>query len=200
MTTATEKKMLVRPFSIEVCHPKNCDVFVQTLGQKIRGRATHTNTIKRRDRDTGDVVDMPVPAKLIHGLPSEIPGMILTVNPAELAWKIVDPLKDDPDLCRKIERAMKESESSVYPNARIRGVPSKSGILSVHQMKTLCRELCSMLDAEQARIVKGIEPDREDVDAMPGKYLLNPFNPNTMNQPQFEEDLPGWRDKLNRLG
>jgi len=201
MTTTAEKEVMVRPFTIEIDHPTNANVFVQGIALKLRSRVKHAKKIRKLNKQTGEVEERPASAKMLSTLPSEIPGQHLRVDPAKLEWEVTDSLVDDPDTCREIALAMRQDERSVYRNpVNIKGVPAKRGTLNEHQMKTLCRELFHILENGHAKVVKGIAPDIEDVNEMPGKYLTNAFSEHPIHQPQFEEDMPAWIDRLNRLG
>jgi hypothetical protein len=67
-------------------------------------------------------------------------------------------------------------------------------------MKTLCREIVWLLKEKHVKMVSGPEISLEDVDELPGKFLLNPGSrvPNT--QPHFEEDVPEYINNLRKTG
>jgi hypothetical protein len=67
-------------------------------------------------------------------------------------------------------------------------------------MKTLCREIVWLLNEGSVRVVKGATPEMDDIDELPGKYLLNPGLRTQTTQPTFEEDYDGWVNQLTRAG
>lgn len=193
MTVAMEKSTatVVQPFGIEVDHPRNCDIVIQCIpGCRMRGRIKPvTQTIQ------GGV---STPLCQGHALP-EVPGMQLHINPAKLTYAIVDPLEGDEAARQRIINFVRLTQG-VSADYKIRGVPSQQGELDVHRMKTLCREICDLLAEGHVRVVKGPVPSREDVEDLPGKFLLNPGSRIKTGQPIYEEDYDAWVDRLQMQG
>ncbi len=200
--TMTEKKLAragtVGPFGMEADGQRNGDLIVQGIGCT-RLRSAIKPTVMVFDKEDGEQITRPASAGIIDGLPNGVPGMQLHVNPADLTWKVVDPLRDDEDMCAKIERAIR-TQTHMSTGGKIRGVPTKSGKLDKDQMKTLVREMRSFVESGDAKVVRGAMPSVEDMDAMPGEYLTNPAGLSKWSQPRYEKDLDGWVCKLNTLG
>ena len=188
--TATET-IIVPAFGIEARHPRFADLFIQSIpGCRLRSK-------------TGPVitnVDGTVRTLQTKGhSPPEVPGMQLHVNPAALTYVILDPLNDDEDAKARIRKYL-QLTTGTRVDSNLKGATTVKGELNPHQMKTLCREICNLLDEGDAKTVKGASPDREDVDELPGNYLLNPGLRTQSSQPMFEKDYDGWIDRLSRSG
>ena len=125
--------------------------------------------------------------------------MQLHVNPADLTYVITDPLDTDEDAKARIRRFL-HLTTGARQEAVIRGAKTVRGQLDAHRMKTLCREICWLIEDGSVRVVKGAQPDPVDVDELPGKYLLNPGLQTQSTQPTYEEDYPEWLDRLTRSG
>ena len=128
-----------------------------------------------------------------------VPGMQLHVNPARLSYVISDPLDEDEDMCERIRKYLNTS-SPFRTDARIRGVPTTKGSLDVHRMKTICRELFNLIKLGHVKVVKGLTPRMEDIEALPGNFLLNPGSRVVNTQPMFEKDWDKWVEQLTRSG
>lgn len=199
MATATEREKeqqgdanAVQPFVVEADHHRNSDLLLQAV-PGLRLRSAIASAKPAIDNATGDP-SVPIDQASFLGHFPRIPGMQIRVEPAKLAYTVTDPLHDDEEMCDRIKRAFKAAERPV--SGEIRGVPPKSGKLDLHRMKCLVRELVWIVEAGDARVVRGSLPKLEDVDRLPGRYLLNP-GARTMNlQPVFED---GWDDWINDL-
>jgi hypothetical protein len=193
MTTTMEKSTVavVQPFGIEVDHPRNCDIVIQSIpGCRMRGKIKPVvQTIQ------GSVA---TPLNQGHALP-DVPGMQLHINPAKLTYAIVDPLEDDDAAKTRILNYMRMTQG-ISSDYKIRGVPKRGGELDTHRMKTLCREICDLLDEGHIRVVKGPTPSRDDIEDLPGKFLLNPGSRIKTGQPIYEEDYDAWVDRLTMQG
>jgi len=163
---------------------------------RMRSRITAERPVT--DQDTGRRMIPPDQAAYLGQFP-EMPGMLLTVKPAELAYSLVDPLEDDEDLCEQIRSAM-ERNSTFRGKGKLKGCPRQDGKLDVHRMKTLCRELVKMAELGFVRVRKGQVPTLEQVDAMPGRYLLNPGSTIPNGQPRYEDSLEDYVQNLNSRG
>lgn len=197
-TIEKDKAVSVGSFAIEADHPRNADLIIQVIiGGRLRSRIKATKDVFTRRK--GEQIVRSTSAKMFENLPANIPGMQLHVNPANNKWRIIDPLCDDEELLEEIREAIQQS-SGMAVSSKLHGVPTKSGRLDANQMKTLVREMFDLLQAGHVRTVKGKEPVMEDIDKLPGDYLLNSRNPTDWTQPKLEKDLPKWVDRLNRMG
>ncbi len=189
----------VPPFGVKADHPRNCDLIIQGIpGCRLRSRitASRTTVVNTQDPD-GEQVIPPDQSRHLGILP-EIPGMEIHVNPEKCTYKIIDPLCGNKKLLNRIKRGLEQDERP-FRGTNFDGVPSQDGKLDVHRMKTLCRELVDLLEAEHMQMVKGPPPSREDVDELKGKYLLNPGARIPNSQPMFEEDMKAYNAKVNEV-
>jgi hypothetical protein len=200
MSTVEKKKSQVSSvssFTIEADHPRNADLMIQCiLGVKLRSTIKSTKEVFTKEE--GEQVAIPAPGQMVPGLPSNIPGMRLAVNPGKCLWKVIDPLYDDERMCERITNAIKRSGARLAVN-KMKGVAPKEGTLGVDEMKTLVREMLQLVEAGEARVVKGTKPVMEDIEDLPGEFLTNPSKRTQWNQPRYEKDLEAWRRKLNML-
>ncbi|MFY9328174.1 MAG: hypothetical protein WAO76_09175, partial [Georgfuchsia sp.] len=198
MTTATMERpaetkprsaVIVPPFGVEADNPQMCDLLIQSIpGCRLRSRIRPTTT----------TVDGQVRTPQTHGYsPPEVPGMQLHVNPAELSYVIMDPLNGDEDAKARIKRFL-HLTTGARQDANLRGVDTRKGLLDAHRMKTLCREIVWLLGAGDVKVVKGAEPTMDDIDELPGNYLLNPGLRTATTQPTFEKDHEEWINQLTR--
>jgi hypothetical protein len=200
--TATEEKKSTRvspvsSFTIEADHPRNADLMIQCiLGVKLRSTIKATKEVF--DREEGEQIKVPAPAQMVPGLPADIPGMQLAVNPGKLMWKVTDPLYEDDRKCERITNAVKKSGARLAVS-KIKGVAPKEGKLGIDEMKSLIREMLWLIESGEARVVKGKTPEMEDIEDLPGEFLTNPSKRSQWNQPRFEKDLEAWRRKVNQL-
>lgn len=184
-------------FGIEADHPRNADLLLISLpNTRLRSAIKPTKMIF--DRENGEQITRPTSAGIIDGLPSHIPGMQLTVDVPKGQYKVVDPLCDDEDMCEKIQRAMSR-QGAFRTDNKVRGVSPRSGTINADQMKTLVREMCRLVDAGEAIVVRGTKPTEEELENMAGEFLTNPINMGDYHQPRYEKDMAAWVETLNRL-
>lgn len=196
-TKTKSNQSSVAPWGIAADHPRNCDLLLQSLpNTRLRSAIKPTKMIF--DRENGVQITRPHSAGIIEGLPSSIPGMQLSVDPAKGTYNVIDPLSEDEDMCEKIQRAL--ARQGVYRTEnKIRGVPDRGGLLDPDHMKTLCREMCRLVNAGEAVVIKGSLPTEDDLENMAGEFLTNPVNMGDYRQPRYEKDLQAWVETLNRL-
>ncbi len=194
MTTATKERTIVQPFGVEADHPRNADILLGGIQGHVRLRGGLDASKPGYGKDAG------VPSSQYSRLGNlpKIPGMQIHVNPTTLVYKVTDPLHDDEELCRLIERRLKEQERPV-PNGKIVGCPPQKGKMNVHRMKTLCRELLFLLDEGHVKLVKGPMPTIEDIGNLPGRFLQNAAGIVKNSQPVFEDEMDEWEANLSRL-
>lgn len=187
---------VVQPWGVEADAPRNNDLIIQAIsGCRLRGRILASRPVK--DVRTGDMMVPTDQATALGRLPP-IPGQQLHVNPSKLTYAISDPLNDDEDLCAKIKRTM--DDGAFRSSGKLTGVPNTTGKIDQHRMKTLVREMVRLVDANEATVVRGTAPSMDEVDDMPGDYLLNPGSTIPNSQPRYEKDYDAWVDRLNRMG
>ena len=150
------------------------------------------------DKQEGEQITRPADAKLHDGLPSNIPGMQLSVNPKEGVYKITDPLEGEEVMLERIRLAV-ERNTGVSTARTLRAAKGASGTLRKDEMKTLVREMFHLVNNGHAKVVKGVLPDMLDIEDLPGDFLLNSSNVSQWNQPRHEKDYDEWSDRMNRL-
>jgi len=203
MSTVMEKKVSVTPFTIEARTPRNQDLLIQCLdGMRLRGAVSATVELfdkqwQGEDFDS-ETETVPSPAKVIPGV-GELPGEQLHVNPATGEWKTFDPLYKKDGVLERIRKAIKRGTGISNVGERLQGVKSRKGRVDPDRMKTLCRELLCFVEAKEARVVKGITPTTEDIDELPGRYLLNWSDRGKWHQPRYEDQLTDWTRRVNQL-
>jgi hypothetical protein len=200
MSTQVKEEIIISPFTIEADHPRSSDLLLQAIPNcRLRSaiKASRT-TIRNPQSPTNEPVIPKDQARHLGSLPV-IPGMRLSVDPANLTYEITDPLCDNPELCDRIESALNSDDRPLSID-KIKGVPVQKGELDVHRMKTLCREIVWLLKDKHVKMAKGPQPDMDDVEELPGKYLLNPGSRVPNNQPVYEEDMPQYVDNLKKSG
>ncbi len=188
----------VPPFGVEIDTPRNGDVLLQSIpGNRLRGAVNPSKgtVINTQDRDNSPVI--PEGQAMFLGSIPPIPGMQIHVNPAEGRYKVIDPIHGDKTFCKRLEKAL--MAKNVVMND-LDGVPPNEGTLDEDRMKTLCRELLQLIETDYARLIKGPKPDLEDIDEMPGRYLLNPGSRVPTGQPRYEDELNDYVANLRKVG
>lgn len=182
---------IIQPFAIEADHPRNCDILIQSIpGCRLRGRLKPVvQTIQ------GSV---STPLCQGHALP-DVPGMQLHINPAKLVYTIADPIEDDDAAKQRVLNFMRLTQG-ISADYKIRGVTKRTGELDAHRMKTLCREILDLLGEGHVKIVRGVQPSPDDIEDLPGKFLLNPGSRIKNSQPIYEDDFESWVDRLTMQG
>jgi len=196
MSTIEKKQVTVLPFEVEADSPKNSDLFIQTIGVRLRSRIKQT--VEVFDRDEGERSISETTAKLINGLPRKIPGMHLRVDPAKCIYEVSDPLTDDPETLDKIRKAMIR-QAGFSSNGKLKGVKATDGKMHRDEMKTLLREMLGFIRMKKMRVVAGKAPTMEDVEGMPGEFLTNARNLGRWKQPRYEKDVEEWSAKVDQL-
>lgn len=193
--------VIVMPWGIEADHPRNCDLLLQCIpGQRLRSALDGSKPAL--DRKTGDLV---VPLDQSRSLASapKMPGMQLHVNPAKLTYVIIDPLRDNEPMLNRLEKFLSTSNGRSI-TGKLNGVDKLEGKLDPHQMKSLCREMLRLVESKEAKVVAGRGmgpiPDQDDVDGLPGHYLLNPGSIVANTQPKYEKDWEQWVATLSHNG
>lgn len=187
---------IVAPFGIEADHPRNSDLLIQSIpGCRLR------STIIGSRPFTDKRGDIRVPKDQTMALASlpRIPGMQLHVNPSKCTYVVSDPLAKDTELCARLTRWMREN-TEMRSSSTIAGVPVLSGTLDAHRMKTLCREVFNLLVYDEAKVIAGPKPEMDEIDQLPGHYLLNPGMKTATTQPIYEKDWDDWVATLSHSG
>lgn len=191
-----DKGIIVIPFAVEVDHPRNDDILLQSIvGCRLRSAIEGSRSAK--DVRTGDDLVPADQAKALATFP-RTPGMILRVNPRNLTYTIEDPLHNDEELCMKITKFCRGR--GMGSTLTIKGVPLQEGKLDINRMKTLCREIIWWSQEKALKVVAGKLPEMADVEELPGEFLLNPGSRVQNQQPQFESQWDEWVQRLSRNG
>ena len=200
MTTAAtskrdvRKKDAVAPFGIEIDVNSNSDVIIQSIpGCRLRGKIRAGRFIRNAEGDE-DVPD----SWMIYGKLPTVPGRQLHVHPETRSYRIIDPLHEDDELCDRLKRRL-ASLMIISSETELRGCPPEKGTLDADRMKTLVREMTFLVKDDMAKVVKGVLPDKEDIDLLPGEYLLNPGSQVPNGHPRYEKDWDDWYAKVTSL-
>lgn len=193
---STTRVSVIPPFGIEANHPRNCDILIQCI-PNCRLRSSIDGQRGAMD-DNGNYRVPRGQAEYLSSFP-KTPGMQLIVYPAECRYVIRDPLRDNHQMLDRIQRFLKEKSISGFSD-KLNGIPTTEGKLDVHRMKTLCRELIQIVNNDYATVCEGRLPDLEDLDELPGHFMLNPGSriPNT--QPVYEHQFDQWLANLSQTG
>lgn len=199
MTTVLEpqKEIIVAPFGMEADHPRNSDILLQCV-PNARLRSAIDGAKGAVDVKTQEVVIPVGQVSFLSGLP-KVPGMQIHVNPAELTYVIKDPLEDDEALCDRLTRWLR-TNAAYRSTSQIKGVPVLKGRLDVHRIKTLCRELFNIVQMGEGKWIRGAHPTMDEIETLPGHFLLNPGLRTATTQPVYEKDFEGWVDRLSHSG
>lgn len=202
MSTGTEvtkdeekKGGFIPPFTVEADHPRNCDLILQSIpGCRLRGSVDGSrHTIDAKTGDTRVPIDQ---ARALASFP-RTPGMHLSVDPRRLTYKITDPLFKNEAMLNRIQQHFKEAGRS---STQVRGVAPLEGTLDKDRMKTLCREVAGLLELGHMKIVAGAKPDVDDIEELPGQFLLNPGSRVQNTQPRYETEYDDWVSRLSQGG
>ncbi len=185
------------PWGIEADHPRNCDLLLQGV-QGVRLRSAIDGAKSAPDMKTGEPMVPLDQSRHLASFP-KTPGMQIHINPVKLTYAIIDPLRDNTEMLHRIERHLQQFNGQ-RPTGRLNGMPPREGKLDPHQMKTLCREMLNLVEAGEAKVCRGDKPDLDDVERMPGYFLLNPGSQVHNGQPRYEKDFQGWVDNLSHSG
>ena len=203
MMSVTEKAVSVRPFAIEADTPRNGDLIIQSLGLlRLRGAVSASVMVfdkqwNEEDYEEGEQT-RPAPARLIDGI-GELPGVCLFVNPGKLEWELKDPLYKKENKLEFIRKALRRVRGVRSTGDRLQGMKPQKGTVDVDTMKSLCRELLCFIEADEARVIKGTKPTMEDIEAMPGRFLLNNVNMSGWMQPKYEDQYLDWVNRRSQL-
>jgi hypothetical protein len=197
--TVKERPVSVRPFSIEANNPCNGDIVLASLADvRLRSRIKPVRKMSVLDRRTGEAKSVFRDAGIIPELPVNLPGMVLSVDPAELKWAVVDPLYRDEKTLAEIKAAL-VARNWLPRDGEVVGVPPKSGTVTADQMKNLVREMVGLVQSEDAVVVKGALPSMADVEGLPGEYLTDPTGTYQYQMPRYEKDQSEWVARLNSM-
>lgn len=192
----TETECLVTPFEVEADHPRNCELLLQCI-PNARLRSAFDGM--KANVDSRGRPSVPVDQALMFASFPRLPGMRLLINPKELKYVISDPLHGDSMTCESVRQWMAQYQP-MKTGTKVDGVPPQSGTLDVHRMKSLCREITTLVKDGQMKLVRGVLPTEEEVATMPGKFLLNPGSTVQNGQPRYEEDYEAWLERLHTRG
>ncbi len=189
-----DPRTMVKPWGIEADHPRNADLWIKSIpGMRLRGAISGSKPVI--DQKTGRAM-LPVDQVRNLGPLPQMPGMRLIVNPAKLEYVISDPLFDDEERCKTFS-SMVSHNQMIQPD--IKGLPPRKGKVNEDDMKTLCREMLQFVQAGEAKVCTGAEPSLEEIDALPGDYLLNPGILTWTSQPKYEKDFDAWARKQSAV-
>jgi len=199
MATATEEHVIVvTPFTIEADHPRMSDLLIQSIpGCRLRSAMDGAKGAKNAKGE--DVV--PIDQVRVLGSFPKTPGMQLHVNPEKLTYEIIDPLNKDEEMCERVRKWLKQN-SPVNPGDKLKGSKEDvlKGKLDKHRMKTLCREMFNLVEAEEAKKASVSFPNMKEIEELPGNFLLNPGSRVRNTQPIFEKDFDRWVETADKSG
>lgn len=185
-------------YSVEADAPRNNDLLMQSIpGVRLRSRILPNRPVIANRQ--GESRPIPRDQSRHLGAIPELPGMRLTVIPKELKYRIEDPF--DEEMGENLRRALQSDDrpTNFDPNRPIKGVKTQEGVLDEDRFKTLCREIRNMLDAGEMREQGGSFLALEEIDQLPGRYLLNPGSRTRTDQPRYEDEYEEWAQRQGSL-
>ena len=190
-TAPVDNRIIVTPFGIEADHPRNCELLLTSIPNgRLRSAFDGMKPAIGRDGQPRVPLDQ---AATFSTFP-RAPGMQLYVNPKTCEYKIIDPMHKNEKLCAQMGKALGGGQR------KYDGAEPQHGTLDPHQMKTLCREMAFLVESGEAKICHGDLPSKEEIERLPGHFLLNPINRIGTTQPKYEKDFPGWVENLSHSG
>lgn len=195
-TTKNRKTTTVVPFVVEMADPRCNDIVIQCIpGCKLRSAIKSVKKVFSPHK--GDETTF-AHSGVVPGLP-ELPGMQVHVFPSTGKYKITDPLHGDERTCNIIKSLLKK-QLGFRTAEKLDGSPPVSGKLDPSTMKTLVRELVRLVEGDMAVVIKGERPTEQEMENLPGRYLLNPGSRVPTGQPRYEDELEDYVDNLRRVG
>lgn len=184
------------PFTVEATCDRNRNLLIQNIpGMILRSAISSAAPVK--DARTGEEM-VPVDQARGLGQMPATPGMLLKVDPRNLSYKVTDPLCDDERLQGRLSSFLRQKGAP--SNTSVTGMPAQEGVLDIHQMKTLCRELANAEAKGDVTAKKNKVPTVSQCDEFDGRYLLNPGSRVRNSQPRYEDEFEEWVSRLGQQG
>lgn len=183
-------------FTVEFGDDRNRGTFpIDVLKLRVRGSWIKSHfTREKGSRSIGDQMSrMP-----------DIPGIRMDVAPAVGAMRLYDPLEEDTRKMEAIRSAFDEIQGIKQVGAKIGPMQAVEHRLDIHQMKSLLAECAVKLkgragdDQYTMTLIRGEVPTLEQLNAMPGRKLYDPWN-SSNNKPKFEDQAEEFFDRWSRL-
>ena len=131
----------------------------------------------------------------MSAMPS-VPGIHMEVDTTKKTARLYDPLSDEPALLRRVNAVM--SDNSIgKPNIG----PDEESTLQLDDdtLKSLLYELIRKQESGSIRMIAGSLPKKEEVDAMPGFELNDPWN-SSGYKPKYKKDQEAYARNLEKVG
>lgn len=187
-------RVSVQKWGIEADHPRNGDLWIKCIPNcRLRTQIRPKPVVDDR---TGNAT-MHVGEAVNYGTAGTLPGMQLLVDPATCECVIIDPTHDDPE---GLKRWLKQVFRNSPTVPEMQGQPPRREKIDVDHMKTLCREMKQLVELGHAKVCTGELPKAEDIDALPGDYLLDAGAFTTTFRPKYEKDYDEWHRRQGTMG
>ncbi len=171
---------------IELGNDQGVRVVLHTLRKTVRGRFSLAAMARRKDAN-GKRIGMRSVGDAAAQLP-ETPGITYKFEFGTNQVTEHDPLTDNPELHAEADRAFGRAiGSSSHKTKPWPTVVYKKMQDSV--FKTLAREMRRLVECDLARVIAGELPPQESLDALPGRYMHDPYN-SSATMPKYEDQLP----------
>ena len=180
---AAVPRPVLAPVVVEFGDDKSRTITLDTIPFKVRVRGTYSRTSNMR-RAIGDAMSrMP-----------DIPGMRLAINFRESKATLFDPLDTMPELLKEISDTLQGALLSQGSAIRT-PVKRVMHVLDADQFKTLILEIANKIKFNMAKVVEGRMPTADEIEAMPGDELFDPWNSNPM-KPRYKKDAQKYYERL----
>lgn len=179
------------PFIVELGDDSNRTISLDTMRLRLRGDFSLSKLHKRKQggRDVGQIMQqMP-----------DIPGMRIMVDYHAQKCRIFDPLEtpEYKDVLVRVNQVAQEATAVKQSGGKFTPVEAVEHKLDKDKMKTLCLELVRLVEDKQARVVAGELPTEEQLAAMPGRKLFDPWN-NSPRKPKYEDDAEAFYARADK--
>lgn len=182
---STDKPRATTPqldqFTVEFGDIYNRNPSLNTFRLRVRGSWSTYKLHQRPEggRDVGEIMNrMP-----------EVPGQRLTINVKKGTALLFDPLEDNPGLLDKVNATMRSGRIAAG-SQRFTFVPRSEFACSADEMKTLLLELLVKQEERSITVVEGRLPTKEEVAALPGRQLADPWN--NGRKPKYQDEMEDW--------
>lgn len=184
-TATRESWKNIKPFEVEFADQHCRNHSINTFKIRVRG-AWSVATMANRPEGARDI------GAKMSGVPAT-PGQRLAVIPSKNLAIIYDPLEDDPELMKRINQALRRAGAGSDREP----VPKTELTCNPDTLKTLCVELLNKETNGDIIVTKNSIPTREQLAALEGDELHDPWNSNT-RKPKYKKDVDAWEMELER--
>jgi hypothetical protein len=170
----TKQKVQLAPFEIEISTHNSGDAGYIFIPGTLRGRWSRNKLGSLSASVSREMASMP-----------DVPGMRVRVIPKENKYVVYDPLESQPELLKQIGAILRNALVFSGDVTYVKRVERK---LDDDTFVSLLLELRRVYDGKNPtfEVISGELPTEEQINALPGRELNNPFCP--YSQPKYKGD------------